>query len=197
MIPKTNTELMIQQGMSIAISISILAGFGFLVRGCANVPAYADVQDQITTYTTPYDNGEAEKTFLSLIQKAKHRIRMCCYGYTDDLVNQALIDAKMRGVDVGIVMDKTQASMKHQALLVQKLKDAGVMLWIGKSAVNHQLVHAKVTVFDDEIVESGSWNYSISANEQDNIVDIIRSKKRAKIMTDFINKIRMEAETSG
>lgn len=189
MIPKTNKQLMIQQGLSLSTSALIL-----LVTWSTTIEASADAQDDITTYTTPYDSGTGEKAFLALIEKAKYKIRMIAYGYTDPDVNDALLAAKKRGVDIEVCMDSTQAAGGHQKPLVAELVKAKIPVWIGKSAVHDQLIHCKATIFDDDVVEAGSWNYSPSASQQDNFLDIIKSKQRAKLFDAFFEKIKAKIQ---
>jgi phosphatidylserine/phosphatidylglycerophosphate/cardiolipin synthase-like enzyme len=166
-------------------TVYVANGVGAVTQGDS-----VDPQDYIKTYTTPYDGGNAEKDYLSLLNSAIKTIRVCAYGFTDPAVDAALVAAKQRGVDVALVMDKTQAAGPHQAPLVAKLKAAGIEVAIGKSAVKSQLIHAKFTVVDGKRTESGSWNYSgETASDQDNTVDFIDSETRAQVLTDFWNKI--------
>jgi hypothetical protein len=45
-------------------------------------------------------------------------------------------------------------------------------------------MHHKYTVIDGLWTESGSWNYSNSANKQANYLDFIKSESRAKRFQD-------------
>lgn len=145
-----------------------------------------DPQDAIITYLTPYDNGRAEMQALAMINGAHHSIKVCAYGFTDEDICLALINAKERGVDVQVVMDSTQAAGTYQKPLVARLRRHEIPVTVGKSAVSSQLIHAKFMVVDDAIVQSGSWNYSgETANAQDNVVDFIVSDKRAVYFVKF------------
>ncbi len=136
------------------------------------------------TFFTPYDGGNAELVVLHLIADSKMCIRMACYGFTDPVLCDALIEAHKRGVDVSIVMDATQAAGEHQKILVDKLREAGVSLAIGRSPVHSALLHAKFIVVDHMFVEYGSWNFSESASEQFNTVEIDCDQQRAE---EFLN----------
>ena len=149
-----------------------------------------DPQERIQTVFTPYDNGNAEYYVLELIRYAKKSIHMCAYGFTDSQICDALCQMKYKGIDVQIVMDKTEANGVHQAPLVAQMQAQGIPVYIGKSAVKNQLIHAKFIVVDGKVVEDGSWNYSPSASQQDNFVNIIYSDERAKMFEDFFTKIK-------
>lgn len=143
----------------------------------------------LSTYFTPYQAVEAEAQFISMIDSAKRKIRVCAYGFTDPQVTDALIRAKKRGVDISVVMDATQAAGPHQKPLVDQLLKARIPVAIGKSAKHNQLIHAKFVVVDDRYVEDGSWNYSPSASDQDNFLNFDDDKQRAKEFSDFWQKV--------
>ena len=149
-----------------------------------------DPQDLIETFLTPYDQGAGETRYLTMVNGAKNKIRMCAFGFTDPQVSAALVAAQARHVDIGIVMDENQAGGPHQMIEIAKLKATNIPLWIGHSASHDQLVHAKFTVVDDLWVEDGSWNYSPSASHQDNFLNFMQSPKRAKLFNDYWEKIK-------
>lgn len=86
-------------------------------------------------------------------------------------------------------MDKTEASTPKQALIVQQLQKDGVDLVIGRSSVNNAILHSKYIIIDQTIVESGSFNYSITAQDQDNFIDIVSDPDRARLFLDNWIKI--------
>ncbi len=136
------------------------------------------------TVFTPYD--DVKQPFLDFLNSAQSSVRMCAYGFTDPEICDTLIKLHKRGVDVSIVMDKTQAAGKYQKGLVKRLQKEGIPLFIGKSAVKNQLIHAKFVVIDEDKVEDGSWNYSNSASMQDNTLNFsFNDPDRAKRFTKF------------
>jgi phosphatidylserine/phosphatidylglycerophosphate/cardiolipin synthase-like enzyme len=109
---------------------------------------------------------------------------MAAYGFTDKAACDALIRARARGVDVALLMDATEASGRSQKPLVGLMRDAEIVIAIGKSPKRHQLLHAKFVVVDDLYVEDGSWNYSgQSACNQFNELNFCKSANRAKQFT--------------
>jgi phosphatidylserine/phosphatidylglycerophosphate/cardiolipin synthase-like enzyme len=174
-------------------SLASVSLVSVLLGAAVSVPASAapDVQDEIVTYLTPYDGGRGEDQTLSIIEAAGRKIRVCAYGFTDPAICDALIRASKRGCNVQIVMDSTQAAGPHQKPLVAQLVAAKIPVFIGKSAVSSQLIHAKFIIVDDIITESGSWNYSgNSACAQANTLDFIVSEKRARYFDLFWTMIR-------
>lgn len=120
----------------------------------------------IRTLFAPFDDTAGE--FLRFIQSAQSSIDMQIYGCHLPALTQALIAKHQAGVRVSIILDHTQAEGTAEAGEVQKLVDAGVPLLVGTSPVHHAILHSKFTVIDEQSVEHGSWNYSLSASQQSN-----------------------------
>jgi phosphatidylserine/phosphatidylglycerophosphate/cardiolipin synthase-like enzyme len=159
-------------------------------------PAYAqdytgtgDVQSQIETLITPYDAQYVEDAIIGMVNAARYKIRVFAYGFTDKKLCDTLVYQHHQGLDVAVIMDSTEAAGKSQAPLVQELQENGIPLFIGKSPVHHALIHLKAIICDDSVVESGSFNYSNSAADQINEVDIISSPERAAKFDQAWNKL--------
>jgi phosphatidylserine/phosphatidylglycerophosphate/cardiolipin synthase-like enzyme len=94
---------------------------------------------------------------------ANKSVHCSLYGITNLRLANDLIAAKKRGADVGVGLDKTQASGKHD--LHGHLQAAGILVEIKLAGV---LEHNKFCVLDGTMVIMGSWNWSNSAQKQDN-----------------------------
>lgn len=150
-----------------------------------------DPQDYIETVFTPYQSGLA--AYLNFLDGTKHSLRIASYSLTEESITDKLIELKGRGVkDIIVLVDKSQTlsggrnktGLKYQQEQVQRLRDAGIEVVIGTSQKRGQIMHLKATVRDGEWVEDGSWNYSGSADFQNNNLNIIRSPKRAKLFLE-------------
>ena len=122
------------------------------------------------TWQTPEENPVPD--LLSLLQSAQRFIRVSAFGFTLAPVVDELVLAHGRGVDVKIILDSYQASGKAAKVQVAKLQKAEVPLIIGTSA-RGGIIHLKMLLVDDAIW-SGSWNFSKSANKQDNDVFLLQ-----------------------
>lgn len=140
---------------------------------------------------TPFQQNLAEKTWLDWIVAQKQSIHLNAYGFTDQLTANALIAAKNRDVDVVLTMDSTEAGTKTQKRLVKELRSAAILVYIGKSPVRSQLLHAKLAIGDGKNVVLGSWNFSPSASEQFNdLVFIDNSESVSAYYDSFWQNIR-------
>jgi len=172
-----------------------LAGLALLVMAlCALAGGFyghslpksgVDPQDYMTTVFAPYDDGQAE--FLRFLDGTRHKLRIGVYSYTNDALTDKIIELHNRGVkDIKVLVDQSQSVARSgvkQQEQINKLRALGIEVVVGTSEKKHQIMHLKFTVRDDEWVEDGSWNYSVSANNQDNNLNFVQSKKRAALFT--------------
>lgn len=114
----------------------------------------------LDTYFSP--NGGAENAIIFWINRANKSIHILIYSFTLDSISDALKQAKQRGVDVKIVFEKS-AIDKHSEYF--KLKAIGIDV---KNDTNPALMHNKVAIIDGTIVITGSYNWSWSAEHENN-----------------------------
>lgn len=101
--------------------------------------------------------GSAEALVLSVIDRAQTDIRLAGYSFTSPEVATALIRAKMRGVDVRIVLDeKANQNSKSQAAINLLTAQRIPVRMNGRYAA----LHDKFIVADGRTVETGSFNYT-------------------------------------
>ena len=105
------------------------------------------------------DHG-AMDLVIRTIASAKSNIRVAAYGFTSKPIALALLKAHKRGVDVRIVLDKSNASARYSTGTF--LANQGVPI-----RINHRyaIMHHKFIVIDVQTVETGSFNFSRSAAE--------------------------------
>jgi phosphatidylserine/phosphatidylglycerophosphate/cardiolipin synthase-like enzyme len=118
----------------------------------------------------------AQQGLIKQIDQAKKSIRVMAYGFTQPELAQALVKAKKRGVQVELIQDDKSANNNREAL--EPLFLAGIEI---RSDGEHAIFHNKVMLIDDDIVITGSYNFTKSAEKRnaENIV-IFRSAYAAK-----------------
>jgi hypothetical protein len=113
------------------------------------------------------------------------------YGFTD--ADVAGLFAQFVNPNSRFLFDKTQAGGTHEAPLLAdfKTKVPAAQVAVGTSSVAHQILHTKAVVllFPDGggWTFTGSFNLSASAEEQFNIVDVVRSRSRAALFAAQID----------
>ena len=105
---------------------------------------------------------------LHAIADARRSIHMMAYSFTSESIAAALITAKKRGIDVQIILDKSQTDHHSQR---QTLQRADIPVYIDESVA---IAHNKVIIIDQETVLTGSYNYSVGAENRnaENIIII-------------------------
>jgi phosphatidylserine/phosphatidylglycerophosphate/cardiolipin synthase-like enzyme len=102
--------------------------------------------------------GGCEAAVVAVVAAAKRSVLVQAYGFTSGPIAAALIAAHKRGVTVRIVLDsegKTARSNKGSVCVAAGLDVA----WDAK----HLIAHNKVMVIDSQVVVTGSFNFTASA----------------------------------
>jgi phosphatidylserine/phosphatidylglycerophosphate/cardiolipin synthase-like enzyme len=113
--------------------------------------------------------GGCTDQIVTAINNSRSTCWMIAYNFTSDEIAQALIRAHARKVDVGVIVDKSCPT--ERGTVVPALLDAGIPLWVDHA---HAITHDKYIVIDNEVVLTGSFNYTKSAEESnaENIVPV-------------------------
>ncbi|QIE30379.1 phospholipase D family protein [Caballeronia sp. SBC2] len=104
--------------------------------------------------------GSAQTLVLDVIHTAKHDIRMMGYDFTAPDIAHALVDAQKRGLDVKIVLDARSNNGRASRAAMNALVNGGIEL---RTIDRYNLQHDKVIITDGRTVETGSFNYTSSA----------------------------------
>lgn len=106
--------------------------------------------------------GTAQQLVINVIGSAKDNIRMMAYSFTAPDIMKALIAAKRRGVDVKIVVDENGNTGRASRAAMNLVTNAGIPLRVNS---NYKIQHDKVIIVDGRHVETGSFNYTASAEK--------------------------------
>ena len=128
----------------------------FILSLSFSVLAQASSADVSVCFTP---RQECESQLLSLIYSAKQSIRMQSYSFTLYKVAHALVVMKQRGVDVQVIMDKSQFQC-GQFSQASYLMQNGIPVYDDDQL---NIAHSKIIIVDGARVETGSFNYTSSA----------------------------------
>src|ERR1035437_10264543 len=106
-------------------------------------------------------NGGSTDLVIKVIHSAKTSIRVLAYSFTSAPIAKALVEAHKRGVDVQVVVDKSQKSAKYTSATF--VANAGIPVRID---FKHAIAHNKVIIVDGHTVQQGSFNYTKAAEEK-------------------------------
>lgn len=115
--------------------------------------------------------GSARELVLQTIGSARRSIRMLAYSFQAPDILQALVDARARGVEVRIVVDKKRNLGKASRKAMDFVTRHGVEL---RTNANFRVHHDKTIIVDGNTVETGSFNFALpsEALNSENVVVI-------------------------
>jgi phosphatidylserine/phosphatidylglycerophosphate/cardiolipin synthase-like enzyme len=126
------------------------------VQAATPTPGTAQV---LGVYFTP-PKGAAQ-AIVNAIDASQKQVLVQAYSFTHNAIAQALARAKQRGVDVKVILDEKSNSGNRYVIGV--LQDAQVIL---RADGKHAIAHNKIMIIDDEIVITGSFNFTNSAEQR-------------------------------
>lgn len=126
-------------------------------------------------------NGGISKAIVNKINLAKKTILVEAYSFTSKDITYALLNAKKRGIDIKIILDKSQVSQKYSAATF--FANTGFNLHID---YKHAIFHNKVMIIDGNTVITGSFNFTNAAEKKnsENLLILNNNPQLADIYTN-------------
>src|SRR5208283_5096110 len=142
----------------------------------------------VAVYFSP--NGGCTEAIMKTIDNAKSEILVQAYSFTSAPIAKALTEAHKRGVHVEIILDKSNETAQYS--LADFTAHAGIPTYIDAA---HAIAHNKIMIVDGETVITGSFNFTMAAEEKnaENLL-IVKSKELAKTYIDNWNKHKEHSE---
>jgi phosphatidylserine/phosphatidylglycerophosphate/cardiolipin synthase-like enzyme len=122
-------------------------------------PSATTTPSAVTVCFTP--GGNCTDTIVNTLGGAKRTVPVQAYSFTSAPLAKALLDAHKRGVQVQVILDKSQRNEKYSS--ADFLANQGVLTMID---AEHAIAHNKVIVIDGELVITGSFNFTKAAQEK-------------------------------
>ena len=105
--------------------------------------------------------GGCTEMVVAELKRARREVLVLAYSFTSQPIAEALVEAKLRGVNVEIVLDHSNEKEAHTDLhyfLEQKLTPL--------IDAHHAIAHNKVMVIDGHTVLTGSFNFTNQAEHE-------------------------------
>jgi len=100
------------------------------------------------------------RAIISLFDRANETIDVAVYSFTHPDIAEALVRAKERGVRVRVILEAEQLTSYSQ---YGRLRSAGIEVMLDR---NEYLMHDKFAIIDGKVVVTGSFNYTVAADER-------------------------------
>lgn len=122
------------------------------------------------------------EAFLNFIQTAQKTLLIADYSFNLPQFETVLPALKAKGVEIRLVLDKSQSAGSTEKPIITTLQTTGIDMVIGTSS-DHKIMHNKFCVIDGETSQYGSWNYTVSASDEDNFYFIDKTPQVASALT--------------
>ncbi len=131
------------------------------------------VANAYEVYFCPEDACSSQ--IIRQIDKSQSYVYVAMYSFTLDSLADALIRAKNRGVEVKVVIEKSQVGKGSE---YERLKNAGIDVRLDR---NPDYMHNKFMIVDGKIITTGSFNWSKHADTaNDENLLIVHSQELAR-----------------
>ncbi|MCC6147996.1 MAG: DUF1669 domain-containing protein [Anaerolineaceae bacterium] len=155
--------------------------FGSDTRAATPYPQLTIDGRRVEVYFSP-DDGVLQH-LLRLVQSARSSIQFLAFSFTSNELADALIEQSRSGVEIQGVFDSEQVN-SNQGGEYENLRRAG--LDIRRDTLPGQM-HHKIILVDNQVVVTGSYNFSNSAEKRndENIVILYDPATAASFQDEF------------
>lgn len=138
----------------------------------------AATEDGISVYFSP--DGGCTNAIIHEIDKARKIVRVQAYAFTSAPIAKSILNAKKRGVKIVVLMESGRATGRYSSATF--FDNQGIPVFLDKAT---GLAHNKVILVDEEVIITGSFNFSKAA-EQTNRENLLVIKGKKKLMAAYL-----------
>lgn len=113
---------------------------------------------EIQVFFSPH--GGCTDSIVTALNQAEQSVFIQAYSFTSAPIAKAVVDAHKRGVQIEVILDKSQRTEKYSS--ADFLVNAGVSVLIDDK---HKIAHNKIIIIDSNTVITGSFNFTKAAEE--------------------------------
>lgn len=155
-------------------------------------PIYTGTFSADTKYEVCFTPGsDCTSLIVGEIDKAQSSVQLQAYSFTSKPIARAISDAKKRGIDVTVILDKSQT--KHNKYSSAKyLSHQQIPVYIDYQPA---IAHNKVIIIDDSTVITGSFNFTKAAqyDNAENVL-VIHDNKLASLYARNLQSRKAESK---
>jgi phosphatidylserine/phosphatidylglycerophosphate/cardiolipin synthase-like enzyme len=155
---------------AILAGLSLLASLG---------PTACKPKNTFSVYFSP--EGGAQSAVIAELERAQQSVLVEAYYFTSAPIAKAVVEARRRGIDIQVILDRSQRTQKYSSADFFAHED--VPTWIDSQ---HAIAHNKVMIFDRETIITGSFNFTKSA-EQNNAENLLVIRNQPALAREYID----------
>jgi len=147
--------------------------------------AYAEISKVLFS-----PKGGIRNDIITQIKSAKKEILVQAYVFTDKKIANELITKKNEGLNIIVILDKSNLKYKYSALKL--LTDNNIITYIDDQ---HPIAHNKIIIIDNNKVLTGSYNFTTSADTK-NAENYLVIENDDITINKFINNFNLHKDHS-
>lgn len=132
----------------------------------------------VAVYFSP--QGGCTEAIAKEINAAHKEIRIQAYSFTSIPIAKALMEAHKRGINIEVLLDKSQRSERYTSATF--MKNVGIPVYIDDA---HAIAHNKVIIIDRGILITGSFNFTKAA-EMKNAENLLVFRGNSKLVDSYL-----------
>lgn len=138
-----------------------------------------------TLFLLPQESKQAEQKIEELIKSSQHSIEVAMYNFSLKSLAQELIQAKKRGLEVKVFLDKEKAKDKSSEYKLLKKNGVDVIL------IGYTKLHTKLAIFDKKVAVFGSSNWTKESFDKNyEIIVVSQQDDMLKKLNQFIKQLK-------
>lgn len=163
----------------VALALLIATGFNLCAEPATATSQVAKINPVAKIEAAFSPKQGATELIIKNIRAAKKSILVAAYAFTSKPIAKELIAAHKRGVNVQVVLDQSQKKDKNS-----------VYNWLRSNSIptrinsRYKIMHDKFMIFDENILQTGSFNYTAAA-EYRNAENIIIVYNNPEIIAQY------------
>jgi phosphatidylserine/phosphatidylglycerophosphate/cardiolipin synthase-like enzyme len=177
--------------VSLILILTLFCGCAFAPGTLGLKPINSLVSTQIdsrnvSTYFSK-QNQHPDVVLANLYNYAQTSLDIAIYSLTYAPIVEGIIKAKQRGIPTRVITDKQQAGGSSNVVAIRILKQNNIPIKYD----NHSgLMHLKMSIIDNKIATTGSYNYSKGAtDDNDEMLVVINDVNFSQKCTDEFNRM--------
>jgi len=145
-----------QAGLIGAVLLTAGTTLGVKLGNDSTIGPLSHARPAVQVHFSP--NGGCTDAIVRELDRAKRSVRVQAYSFTSAPIAKSLISAAKRGLDVQVILDKSNRTDKYSA--GDFLAHANIPTFIDD---DHAIAHNKLIIIDGTTVITGSFNFSKAA----------------------------------
>lgn len=127
---------------------------------------------------------DCKSAIIDQLRNAEKSIRICVFTISDNDISKAILEAHRRDIEVSIITDNDKTNDKGSDIYDLFLEGLNIRI---DNTPNH--MHHKFAIFDEEVLLTGSFNWTRSASKynQENVIVTNNEKLVKRHLTYYYN----------